>query len=504
MAGLYRFGPFSLDAVSYRLVRDHALVALSPKLIDLLLYLVVRPSVLATKDDLLKALWPDVIVTDNALTQAVSELRQALGDDPARPQYVQTVARHGYRFIAPVEVVPSADVEPPAALRSSGGPRRSRETSNLDAAHAFADGRLRLESLARAEVPAAIEDFKRAIELDPSFAAAYIGLANAHFWLYESSRYRRDADARLRSLAIEEARCAVELDIGFAEAHATLAYLLASAGQTDEARAAARHAIRLVPDNWAHHFRLGNASWGEARLDALGTCLELYSDFPFAYLQRAMVYVARRAVEHAARALREGIGVRERHRAHRGRFPANGLHWMLGLICLSRGERAQAVAEFDREIGSAGHQLYGPEYAIAALTASGFARLQENAVSPAVDAFQRALERYPEQPRARLGLALAWQRQRRSAAVERELDAARKEIAALQRSERLVDAAMLRAGERVVSGCPDEAIQVLSRLLGEAPAGSVGWIIPIEPLFEPLRTRPAFREVLQTLATRAG
>ena len=503
MAGIYRFGPFSLDVASYRLMRGDAPVALSPKLIDLLLYLVARPSALATKDDLLKALWPDVIVTDNALTQAVSELRQALGDDPARPQYVQTVARRGYRFIASVEAVPSADAEPPTG-RSSSGPRRSRETSNLDAARAFADGRLRLESLVRAEVPAAIEDFKRAIELDPSFAAAYIGLANAHFWLYESSRYRRDADTRLQSLAIEGARCAVELDTGFAEAHATLAYLLASVGQTDEACAAARHAIRLDPDHWAHHFRLGNASWGEARLDALGKCLELYSDFPFAYLQRAMVHVARRAVEHAARALREGIGVQERHRAHRGRFPANGLHWMLGLVCLSRGEPAQAVAEFDREVGSVGDQLYGPEYAIAALTASGFARLQENAVSPAVDAFQRALEQYPEQPRARLGLALAWQRQHRSAEVRRELDAARKDVAALQRSERLVDAAMMRAGERVVSGHPDEAIQVLGQLLVEAPAGSAGWIIPIEPLFEPLRTRPAFRQVLQTLSTRAG
>ena len=92
----------------------------------------------------------------------------------------------------------------------------------------------------------------------------------------------------------------------------------------------------------------------------------------------------------------------------------------------------------------------------------------------------------------------------RSAEVRRELDAARKDVAALQRSERLVDAAMMRAGERVVSGHPDEAIQVLGQLLVEAPAGSAGWIIPIEPLFEPLRTRPAFRQVLQTLATRAG
>ena len=73
---------------------------MSPKIIDLLLYLVVRPSALVRKEELFSALWPDVAVTDNALTQAVSELRQALGDDPSKPKYVQTVARRGYRFVA--------------------------------------------------------------------------------------------------------------------------------------------------------------------------------------------------------------------------------------------------------------------------------------------------------------------------------------------------------------------------------------------------------------------
>ena len=100
--GSYRFGPFTLDAASYRLVRNGDALPLSPKIIDLLLYLVARQSTLVPKDELFSALWPDVAVTDNALTQAVSELRQALGDDPSKPTYVQTVARRGYRFIAPV------------------------------------------------------------------------------------------------------------------------------------------------------------------------------------------------------------------------------------------------------------------------------------------------------------------------------------------------------------------------------------------------------------------
>src|SRR5215218_289096 len=101
----YRFGPFVVDGGAYRLLREGENVPLSPKIIDLLLFLAARPSVLVSKDELFRALWPDVAVTDNALTQAVSELRQALGDDPASPTFVQTVARRGYRFISPVEAV---------------------------------------------------------------------------------------------------------------------------------------------------------------------------------------------------------------------------------------------------------------------------------------------------------------------------------------------------------------------------------------------------------------
>src|ERR671912_1450957 len=102
-SGSYSFGPFRVEPGAYRLLRKGAPIQVSPKIIDLLLYLVARPSALVTKEELFTALWPDVAVTDNALTQAVSELRQALGDDPAKPTYVQTVARRGYRFIASVQ-----------------------------------------------------------------------------------------------------------------------------------------------------------------------------------------------------------------------------------------------------------------------------------------------------------------------------------------------------------------------------------------------------------------
>ena len=119
--GSYRFGPYVVDAGSYQLFRGSEVIPLSPKIIDLLLYLAARQSALVPKDELFTALWPDVAVTDNALTQAVSELRQALGDDPSKPTYIQTVARRGYRFIAPVA---AATRREPARCRRSSRSRR--------------------------------------------------------------------------------------------------------------------------------------------------------------------------------------------------------------------------------------------------------------------------------------------------------------------------------------------------------------------------------------------
>ena len=123
-AASYKFGPFLVDGGAYRLLRDGVNIPLSPKIIDLLLFLAARPSVLVSKDDLFRALWPDVAVTDNALTQAVSELRQALGDDPANPKYVQTVARRGYRFISTVSNASSRPPppSPPASPDPSAPP----------------------------------------------------------------------------------------------------------------------------------------------------------------------------------------------------------------------------------------------------------------------------------------------------------------------------------------------------------------------------------------------
>ena len=121
--GSYRFGPYRLDRAAYRLVDGDRSIELSPKALDLLLLLVEHAGSLVTKDEILKAVWPDVAVTDNALTQVVSDLRHALGDSSSAPRYLETVPRRGYRFIAPVETVtagpaPGTPASPAGALKS--------------------------------------------------------------------------------------------------------------------------------------------------------------------------------------------------------------------------------------------------------------------------------------------------------------------------------------------------------------------------------------------------
>src|SRR5687767_14761411 len=114
----YRFGPFRFDIAGYRLLKDDRPVPLSPKVLDLLRLLVSHSSELVTKEDILRELWPDVAVTDNAVTQAVSELRHGLKDSSIAPLYIQTVPRRGYRFIAAVDVGGPA----PAPARAVGHP----------------------------------------------------------------------------------------------------------------------------------------------------------------------------------------------------------------------------------------------------------------------------------------------------------------------------------------------------------------------------------------------
>ena len=117
------FGPFRLDRAAGRLLKDGQPLALPPKPWAVLVYLAERPGRLVGKDELLDAVWGHRHVTDSVLRVTINSLRSALGDDPASPRYIETAARRGYRFVAPVEVLGTkahpAPVTPTARVPAS-------------------------------------------------------------------------------------------------------------------------------------------------------------------------------------------------------------------------------------------------------------------------------------------------------------------------------------------------------------------------------------------------
>jgi len=118
----FRFGPFRLAPGERRLERDGTPVELNARYLDALALMVREAGRLVSKDRFLEEVWRGVPVTDEALTQCIRTLRRQLGDDAARPRFIETVPKHGYRFIAPVEAVddePGLAAEPPAPPAAS-------------------------------------------------------------------------------------------------------------------------------------------------------------------------------------------------------------------------------------------------------------------------------------------------------------------------------------------------------------------------------------------------
>jgi DNA-binding winged helix-turn-helix (wHTH) protein/tetratricopeptide (TPR) repeat protein len=104
---VYEFGGFRLDARRRLLLArpDGRVVPLTTKAFDTLLYLVEHAGEVVEKTALLRAVWPNVTVEENSVSQCVSALRRVLGEDPSEHRFIVTAPGRGYRFIADVEVV---------------------------------------------------------------------------------------------------------------------------------------------------------------------------------------------------------------------------------------------------------------------------------------------------------------------------------------------------------------------------------------------------------------
>lgn len=99
--GVYYFGTFSLNLAEKQLRRRGEPIRLPPKAFDLLLVLIQNPGTLVTKEQLLAEVWPHVFVEEANLSVNIASLRKVL-DEGGEQQYIETVPKRGYRFVAPV------------------------------------------------------------------------------------------------------------------------------------------------------------------------------------------------------------------------------------------------------------------------------------------------------------------------------------------------------------------------------------------------------------------
>ena len=215
MVGCVRFADFELDLQAYALRRRDGAVKIEQMPMDLLILLVQRAGELIVRDEIRSALWTDGVNVeyDSAINTAIRKIRRALGDDADKPRFIETVVGKGYRFIAPVEGITPA----PATVWST-------TRSVLPTAYeAYVRGRHSWNRRSEADLRDALRWFQRSIDADPTYAAAYAGMADAYAQLgYGSYVSPEESFARARAAAMR----ALELDASLPDAHAALGFTL--------------------------------------------------------------------------------------------------------------------------------------------------------------------------------------------------------------------------------------------------------------------------------------
>ncbi len=122
----YRFNGYRMDLAKYELWHGDQLLPVTTRVFDTLAVLISHRDRAVSKEELLRLVWPDTTVSEDSLTQSISLLRRALGDDPTHPKVISTLARRGYKFIAPVEEIwqsePARETGPTTPAESTGLP----------------------------------------------------------------------------------------------------------------------------------------------------------------------------------------------------------------------------------------------------------------------------------------------------------------------------------------------------------------------------------------------
>ena len=379
-AGSSRFPDFALgewNVIPARnlVSRGDEQVRLEPRVMDVLTCLAQHAGHPVSKDELTERVWKREYVSDDIVSVTIHALRKALGDDARRPRYIETIPRRGYRLIAPVhfaepEYAPVGAHTPvgtgaqtarrhrkPAAaavtvtvlaLGAIGLLReepRVRHRPTPEAHEAYTKGRYFLDQRSIQGWRNALENFERAIALDPGDPASHAGLADTYTAM---SDFGVASPAEMRPRAMSAAHRALELDSRSAEghqalgraqflfdwnfaeadrsltralelnpdympAHQTMAWLKSALGRHDEAATSARMALRLDPVNTARYTELAGALTLGGRYDdalhEIDRALQLNPRSFESHLMKGWVYELSSKPDSAFNAFREGLRI---------------------------------------------------------------------------------------------------------------------------------------------------------------------------------------------------
>ena len=280
-AAVFEFGPFRFEPGEGRLLRDGRPVPLPPQESETLLALVEHSGSLITKRELMERVWQDRFVEENSLTRCISSLRKALGDRRAKPLYIETVPRRGYRFLPDVIRISSSGAHPikiqvtvevtldgrepfageeeiarrvTAALRGDRErhEQRRRATRDPHAFRLYREARCHVMRYTSVSWQKSARCYEQAIAQDPSYALAYSDLSISS--VLASVYYTRCPEVRER--ARFAAQRAVAIDSGLPEAHLAMAGVRCYLDWDWEgAEACFQQALALDPEQaWSHDY----------------------------------------------------------------------------------------------------------------------------------------------------------------------------------------------------------------------------------------------------------
>jgi DNA-binding winged helix-turn-helix (wHTH) protein/Tfp pilus assembly protein PilF len=325
---IYEFGEFHLNVGERTLERREGRqrIVIAEKAFQTLVHLVRNSGTLVTREAILATVWPGVLVEEGNIGKVVHAVRRALRDRSGQSSCIETIPKHGYRFVAEVTRI----ANPTAGLASAAAPLEVGVAGRSPAYDLYMRGKVKAGAENIDDTNEAIALLEAAVGRDPSFARAYAQLARAYNTRSfkftsqtEGKRFRENADVALakaldldsnlpetqfaRGLilwtkakgfpheqAIRSFKRVLELDPDDDETHHQLSMVYSHVGLLQEAESHVTRAIDLNPNNTMARFRVGvYAAWQCRFEDALGVLKTVPSDVSPLLVDRvrAEVYV---------------------------------------------------------------------------------------------------------------------------------------------------------------------------------------------------------------------